>query len=305
MRYRHFDNDFFRASRQQDFLRQVSHQDAIRQLLDASKIKELAHIFGRYFEVDDSFVKTSNLIGMAQLGLYMAQSKAPVNEVRFPAYEAKNPQLDSYLYVKDSDLRKTVDEFMTGKGSSNPRKLDETTKPDATPTVAPARRRRTSRPRCPASSRRASRARTWPSWPRPRASSGSRSTSRALRKTGSRYADTKPRIYGIRDVDRQAAPRLPPRAQRGRVPRVLRRPGHVLEGPADPRRPGPHAHRRRPQAAALLRRLSHLRLVAWKTQKAAYWVTNTLNLSIPNSGLIAIGGLAAPPEDLIRGQAPM
>ena len=91
VRYRHFDNDFFRASRQQDFLRQVSHQDAIRQLLDASKIKELAHIFGRYFEVDDSFVETSNLIGMAQLGLYMAQSKAPVNEVRFPAYEAKNP----------------------------------------------------------------------------------------------------------------------------------------------------------------------------------------------------------------------
>ena len=108
MRYRHFDNDFFRASRQQDFLRQVSHQDAIRQLLDASKIKELAHIFGQYFEVDDSFVKTSNLIALAQLGLYMAQSKAPVNEVRFPAYEAKNPALDSYLYVKDSDLRKTV-----------------------------------------------------------------------------------------------------------------------------------------------------------------------------------------------------
>ena len=69
--------------------------------------KELAHIFGRYFEVDDSFVKASNLIAMAQLGLYMAQSKAPVNEVRFPAYEAENPQLDSYLYVKDSDLRKT------------------------------------------------------------------------------------------------------------------------------------------------------------------------------------------------------
>ena len=54
-------------------------------------------------------MKTSNLIGMAQLGLYMAQSKAPVNEVRFPAYEAKNPQIDSYLYVKDSDLRKTVE----------------------------------------------------------------------------------------------------------------------------------------------------------------------------------------------------
>ena len=63
VRYRHGDNDFFRASRQQDFLRQISHQDAVRALLDVSKRKELAHIFGRYFEVDKSFVTASNLIG--------------------------------------------------------------------------------------------------------------------------------------------------------------------------------------------------------------------------------------------------
>ena len=35
---------------------------------------------------------------------------------------------------------------------------------------------------------------------------------------------------------------------------------------------------------------SHLRLVAWRTQNAVYWVTNTLTLSIPNSRLIAIAG---------------
>src|SRR5262249_36885171 len=128
VRYRHFDNDFFRASRQQDFLRQITHQDGVRRLLNVGKRKELAHIFGKYFEVDDSFVDSSNLIALAQLGLYMAQSKAPVNEVRFPAYEADNPQVDSYLYVKNSDLRRTFDEFMTGKGSSNPRRLDNTTK---------------------------------------------------------------------------------------------------------------------------------------------------------------------------------
>src|ERR1041384_1742054 len=91
VRYRHGDNDFFRASRQQDFLRQVSHQDAIRQLLapgqgkppaptsgrgGRGKAKSRAPFFGRYFEVDASFVDTSNLFNMAQLGLYMAQSKA-------------------------------------------------------------------------------------------------------------------------------------------------------------------------------------------------------------------------------------
>ena len=35
---------------------------------------------------------------------------------------------------------------------------------------------------------------------------------------------------------------------------------------------------------------SRIRLVAWRTGKAVYWVTNTLTLSIPNSRLIAIAG---------------
>ncbi len=35
---------------------------------------------------------------------------------------------------------------------------------------------------------------------------------------------------------------------------------------------------------------SHLRLVAWRTPKGVYWVTNTLSMSIPNSRLTAIAG---------------
>ena len=163
VRYRHGDNDFFRASRQQDFLRQITHQDAIRALLDVGKRKELARIFGRYFEVDKSFVKRLEPDRRwPSTGLFMVSEKAPVNEVRFPAYEAENPSLDSYLYVKDSALRKTFDEFMTGKGSSNPRRV---TRDDQ---GRPRRRRSrseasaTSRPRSRASSRRPPRARTWP-----------------------------------------------------------------------------------------------------------------------------------------------
>ena len=152
VRYRHGDNDFFRASRQQDFLRQITHQDAIRALLDVSKRKELARIFGRYFEVDKSFVSASNLIGLAKTGLFMVNEKAPVNEVRFPAYEAENPALDSYLYVKDSALRKTFDEFMTGKGSTNPRRVTETTKVDRAG-EAEATQEAARRPRSRASSR--------------------------------------------------------------------------------------------------------------------------------------------------------
>ena len=74
VRYRHGDNDFFRASRQQDFLRQITHQDGVRALLDVGKRKELARIFGRYFEVDKSFVKRVEPDRPGQAGLFMAQS---------------------------------------------------------------------------------------------------------------------------------------------------------------------------------------------------------------------------------------
>ena len=287
VRYRHFDNDFFRASRQQDFLRQVSHQDAIRQLLNASKIKELAHIFGQYFEVDDSFVKTSNLIGMAQLGLYMAQAKAPVNEVRFPAYEAKNPQLDSYLYVKDSDLRKTVDEFMTGKGSSNPRKLDDTTKPDATPTVAPAKKKKNKPSSVPGLEQARVEGENMAILAETQGKLGFPFYFPGLRKTGSRYADNKPRIYGIRDSTGKLhrAYRLVLNA--GAFSEYYGVQGMSWKDPPildDPDRTRTVDGRK----LQLYYDGSHLRLVAWKTQKAAYWVTNTLNLSIPNSGLIAM-----------------
>ena len=124
VRYRHGDNDFYRASRQQDFLRQASRQDTIRALLDVNKRKDLARIFGRYFEVDKSFTKASNLIWLARTGQFMIGQKAPVNEVRFPAYEAENPAIDSYLYVKDSALRKTFREFMTGQGLLEPAQGD-------------------------------------------------------------------------------------------------------------------------------------------------------------------------------------
>src|SRR3954464_8137879 len=200
VRYRHGDNDFFRATRQQDFLRQITHQDGVRALLNVSRRKELAHIFGRYFEVDKSFVSASNLIGLAKTGLFMANSKAPVNEVRFPAYEAENPAIDSYLYVKDADLRKTFEEFMTGTGSSTPRRLDDTTKPDATPTAQPAKRKKNKPSSVPGLEQARVEGQNMAVLAETQGHLGYPFYFPALRKTGSRYADSKPRIYDVPDA---------------------------------------------------------------------------------------------------------
>ena len=47
--------------------------------------------------------------------------------------------------------------------------------------------------------------------------------------------------------------------------------------PADPRRPGPHRATVDGRKLQLYYDGSHLRLVAWRTPKAVYWVTNTLD----------------------------
>jgi LCP family protein required for cell wall assembly len=287
VRYRHGDNDFFRASRQQDFLRQITHQDGVRALLDVGKRKELARIFGNYFEVDKSFLSKSNLVGLLKMGLFLANSHAPVNEVRFPAYEAGNPALDSYLYFKDSALRKTYREFMTGRGSSNPRQATEATTVDKAP-VKPKRKRNK-----PSSIKGLEQARTEGE----NMALLAESTGRlgfpfyfpSLRKTGSRYANAEPRIYTIEDAQRKAhrAYRLVLYAgaygeyygvqgMRWKYPPIL----------DDPDR----ARNENGRRLMLYYDGSHLRLVAWRTRKAVYWITNTLTMSIPNSRLIAIAG---------------
>jgi LCP family protein required for cell wall assembly len=283
VRYRHGDNDYFRASRQQDFLRQLSHQGGVRKLLDFGKRDELAHIFGHYFEVDKSFVKPSNLIGLAKTGLFMVGQKAPVNEVRFPADESDNPTVDTYQYPSTAGTRKAYDEFMTGEGSTNPKAVKS--EPDTSFRKAKPKRNK------------------------PSSITGLEHTTTegenmavladpkldfpfyypTLRKTGSRYTTTEPRLYSIKDETggRHQAYRLVLYAgaygDYYGVQGMTWRDPPILDDPDGTR----NVNGRR---LRLYYDGSHLRLVAWRTPKAVYWITNTLSQSIPNSRLIAIAG---------------
>ena len=129
VRYRHFDNDFFRASRQQDFLRQITHQDGVRALLDVGKRKELARVFGRYFEVDDSFVEAvePDRAGASSASTWRSRRRRSTRSASRPT-RPRTRRSTATSTSRTPTLRKTFDEFMTGKGSSNPRRLDETTK---------------------------------------------------------------------------------------------------------------------------------------------------------------------------------
>src|SRR6201999_2914360 len=114
---------------QQDFLRQIAHQNGVKTLLDVTKIKSLTRIFGKYFEVDKAFLSPSNLLGLAKTGAFLAGAHAPVDQVKFPAYEAPNPAVNTYLYVKRDALRQAYDEFMTGAGGAVPKAARAPAKP--------------------------------------------------------------------------------------------------------------------------------------------------------------------------------
>lgn len=283
VRYRHGDNDLFRASRQQDFLRQVSGQDSVRKLLDFSKRQSLARIFGHYFEVDKSFLSAGNLISLVRMGLFLAGKHAPVNEVRFPAHDAPNPAIDSYLYYKPADLRAAYDEFMTGVGSANPAQA---------------------KAKSDTAFKRSTRKRTRPSSVIGLEQASSEGVNMAvladlklnfpfyypaLRATGSRYTSNQARVYDIQDEQgksHQAYRLVLYTGNYGEyygVQGMSWRYPPILDNPDATRKVGS-------RRLMLYYDGAHLRLVGWRTPKAVYWVTNTLDLAIPNSRLIAIAG---------------
>ncbi|HEX6021951.1 MAG TPA: LCP family protein [Solirubrobacter sp.] len=289
VRYRHGDNDFYRASRQQDFLRQISRQDSVRALLDLRQRKKLARIFSRYFEVDKSFTKASNLISLMRTGSFMVGQNAPVNEVRFPAYESENPAVDSYLYVKDSALRKTYREFMTGKGSASPRKATETTQVASTRKSPKPARKKNRRSSVKGLEQARTEGENMAILAETRGKLGFPFYFPTLRTTTSRYADSEPRIYTVPDAagKRHKAYRLVLHdgsfGEYYGIQGLAWKNPPILDNPDETRTVNG-------RKLMLYYDGNHLRLVAWRTRKAVYWVTNTLTLSIPNSRLIAIAG---------------
>lgn len=123
VRYRHFDTDLVRAARQQDFLRQAKEQVGVSKLL--SDREELLRIFARNTQTD--IRGTQSILRLLKLGYESAQN--PVQEVHF-----RSDIGESYVEATPQQIRETVDEFLRGKdstggrGTPEPRPDDEATK---------------------------------------------------------------------------------------------------------------------------------------------------------------------------------
>jgi LCP family protein required for cell wall assembly len=299
VRYRHTDDDFVRAARQQTFLRALKNQPRVRDLLDFNRRHELAKIFRRYIEVDRSLRSTRQVFSLLKLAIAGVLDIQEVRQVRFRAGEV-NEQADaatgrpaiSYITATPDQIAGTVREFMRG--------------PRRTPSSSSAASRRASRSRR-SSARRArhQRARRFrPSQVRglQNARAAGETHAIAARRrlnfsfyfptritSAGSYAGTDPmRIYGLRDEAGKIhrAYRLVISTGRG-VPQYYGVQGTTWKDP--PILKGADAVRT--IAGRKLRIYEDgdkIRMVAWRTPRAVYWISNSLDEDLTRDQMLAV-----------------
>ena len=278
VRYRHGDNDLVRAARQQDFLRQMRNAAGARRLLDYRRRRQLARLFARYTDTDKGLRRKKDVFSLLKLVLFTGRK--PVREVRFRVNLNDDPV---YLSASQDKLDATASEFLNAQASKKPRTTSRASDADRKSASARKNRNRSSAVPGLEIARRegedqaivgARRARFPFYFP-------------TLRYRGSRYAGTEPRIYRLEDEKgkKHRAYRLV--VSKGVVGEYYGIQGTtwreppILDDPSETRK----VNGRKLELHYDGRRL---RLVAWRTKRAVYWVSNTLTQSLGTRQMIGI-----------------
>jgi LCP family protein required for cell wall assembly len=274
VRFRHEDSDFVRAARQQAFLSQAKEQVGLRRLV--SDRKELLRIFGRYTQTDIADSDTAEILGLIKLAY--ASSKSPVTEIQFPATDCKDT---TCVEIDPVELSKTVARFIDVRGDPTaqpgkpkpPKRLKRTTK--LAPGLGYAQEQ--GEDTVLAMSLRIEPLGLPVYYPRAILVAGNSGYS----KNGS------PRSYEIfdRDKRRHRAYRLVLYAgelgQYYGVQGTTWKHPPILDNPTDERIVGGRRLRRYFDG-------KKIRLIAWETPEAVYWVSNTLSQKLTNRQMMEI-----------------
>ncbi|HEX7300770.1 MAG TPA: LCP family protein [Solirubrobacteraceae bacterium] len=134
VRYRHLDNDLIRAARQQSFLGEAKNQIGVSSVF--SNRKELLRIFGQSVRTDiDSHAAILSLLRL------VAESAAkPIQEVQFPAQDVGDGS--GNVEIGAPALRRTVESFLAARGTKGPRGTARETAPARTSAKGKRKRRR-------------------------------------------------------------------------------------------------------------------------------------------------------------------
>jgi LCP family protein required for cell wall assembly len=274
VRFRHEDSDFVRAARQQEFLRQAKEQIGLGKLFGDRRT--LLKIFGRYTQTDISESNDAAILGLIKLAY--ESSKTPIAEIRFPGFDAPG----GYVDITSEKLRETVDRFIDVRGRT----------PDPTANQRKPKQIKSARKLAPglilskeegenhvlAMELRLSALGLPVYFPKARLARGS---------AGYVKDGTSPRSYEIYDrtKNRYRAYRIVLYAgevgQYYGVQGTTWKAAPILDNPTDEVRMRKRTYRRYFDGRKI-------RMIAWETPKAVYWVSNSLTQKLTNKQMMDI-----------------
>ena len=276
VRYRHLDDDFVRAARQQDFLRQAKGQIGLGKVFGDRN--ELLKIFGRYTDTDIARDNDAAILKLIRLAY--ESTKNPIHEVRFRGGQSSDPE---YVEITPENLLKSVDEFIdVGIGSAADVAADaqaERKKPKRiknTGKLAPGLVLRKEAGEDHVLTM-ATKQRTLPIY-----------FPKAIYGRGG-YQRESPRMYDIfdRNKNKYRAYRLvlslegKGNGQYYGVQGTTWKAPPILDNPTDEVRMRKRTYKRYFDGRKI-------RLIAWETPKAVYWVSNTLSHTLTNRQMMDI-----------------
>ncbi len=277
VRYRHLDNDLVRAARQQSFLGEAKGQIGVGGVF--SDRGQLLRIFARSVRTD---IRSSRAV-LSLLKLVAESSGKPVQEVQFPAQDIGDGS--GNVSISDQELRRTVRRFLDVRGNRGAR--------------GRTARTRTKRRADRRSSRRRARGTIAPGLVVNR-TAGEDEAARlqvrlsklpvyypGLMSAGGRYRSDNARAYTIADRSgrRHRAYRIV--AFQGSIGQYYGIQGTswksppILDDPSERRREGGRTYE-------LFYDGGRLRIVAWRTSRGVYWLSNTLLRTLTNRQMLAL-----------------
>jgi polyisoprenyl-teichoic acid--peptidoglycan teichoic acid transferase len=278
VRFRHEDNDLVRSARQQDFLRLAKQQVTSSELFD--KRDRLLKIFGRNTTTDTGLRSRSEVLRL--LKLVLGTAGLPIREVHFEGQVGP-----SFVETSDQQVQRLVDEFLQVEDTPGPRgelRVHRTN----------PKRKRKKRP-TPVELGLEDATGFGKDQALQAVQAGAGGSLPVLypklRMRGSLYVD-QPRVYKPRGIDgkRYGGYRMVLRLDFGEyygVQGLTWKNPPILEDPAEVRRIGRREYELHYDG-------DRLRLVAWRTPKAVYWISNTLLLTLSEKQMLAIARSTRP-----------
>jgi polyisoprenyl-teichoic acid--peptidoglycan teichoic acid transferase len=278
VRYRHLDNDLIRGARQQSFLGEAKNQIGVSSVF--SNRKELLRIFGQSVRTDiDSRAAILSLLRL------VAESAAkPIQEVQFPAEDAGDGS--GNVVIGRAALHRTVESFLAARATKGPRGTAKETASTANSAKGKRKRRRqaASVPNGLVANRNA--AETIAAQLQVKLGRLPVYYTTLTAATGN-YRPTDSRAYDIidRTGKRHRAYRIV--AYQGRIGQYYGVEGTdwrsppILDDPTRRVRSGGRTYE-------LFYDGSRLKLVAWRSRRGSYWVSNTLLRTLTNKQMLAL-----------------